>query len=140
MKYLYKSESYSLPQRLVFIPLKETIIFPYVVVPLFLQSDEALSLLNKVILENSLVGCVGQRDPHVKDPKPRDLLSVGTVCKILELVKLPNKGMKLFVEGLSRVFLQNVTQETHYFKADVKEVSEPQELSLIHISEPTRPY
>ncbi len=131
MKYLYKSESYSLPQRLVFIPLKETIIFPYVVVPLFLQSDEALSLLNKVILENSLVGCVGQRDPHVKDPKPRDLLSVGTVCKILELVKLPNKGMKLFVEGLSRVFLQNVTQETHYFKADVKEVSEPQERTVL---------
>jgi ATP-dependent Lon protease len=81
VRYLYKSESYSIPQRLFFIPLKETIIFPYVVAPLFFQSDEALAILNKVILENSLIGCVGQRDPHLKDPQPKDLLSVGTVCK-----------------------------------------------------------
>ena len=131
MRYLYKSESYSVPQRLIFIPLKETVIFPYVLAPLFFQSDEALSLLNKVMLENSLIGCVSQRDPHLKEPKPKDLLSVGTVCKVLQLVKLPNKGIKIFVEGLSRVFLQNITQETHYFKADVKEVNEPQERTIL---------
>jgi ATP-dependent Lon protease len=131
VKYLYKTESYSIPPRLIFIPLKETIIFPYVVAPLFFQSDDVLNLLNKVVLENSLVGCVGQRDPNVKDPKPKDLLSVGTVCKILQLVKLPNKGMKIFVEGLSRVFLHNLTQEAHFFKADIKEVSEPQERTVL---------
>jgi ATP-dependent Lon protease len=131
VRYLYKSEGYSIPQRLLFIPLKETIIFPYVVIPLFFQSDEALTILNKVILENSLIGCVGQRDPRLKDPQPKDLLSVGTVCKILQLVKLPNKGMKIFVEGLSRVFLQNITQETPYFKADVKEVNEHQERTIL---------
>ena len=131
MKYLYKTENYSIPQRLFFIPLKETVVFPYVVAPLFFQSEEALTLLNKVILENSLIGCVGQRDPDLKHPQPKDLLSVGTVCKILQLVKLPNKGMKIFVEGLSRVFLQNVTHEAPYFKADVKEVDEHQERSVL---------
>ena len=131
MKYLYKTENYSIPQRLFFVPLKETVVFPYVVAPLFFQSEEALTLLNKVILENSLIGCVGQRDPDLKHPQPKDFLSVGTVCKILQLVKLPNKGMKIFVEGLSRVFLQNVTHEAPYFKADVKEVDEHQERSVL---------
>ena len=131
MKYLYKTDSYSIPPRLIFIPLKETIIFPYVVAPLFFQSDDVLNLLNKVILENSLVGCVGQRDPNLKEAKVKDLLSVGTVCKILQLVKLPNKGIKIFVEGLSRVFLHNTTQEAHFFKADIKEVSEPQERTIL---------
>ena len=131
MKYLSKTEGYSIPPRLIFIPLKETIIFPYVVAPLFFQSDDVLNLLNKVILENNLVGCVSQRDPNVKDPKPKDLLSVGTVCKVLQLVKLPNKGMKIFVEGLSRVFLHNITQEAQFFKADIKEVSEPQERTIL---------
>jgi ATP-dependent Lon protease len=131
VKYLYKTENYSIPQRLFFVPLKETVVFPYVVAPLFFQSEEALTLLNKVILENSLIGCVGQRDPDLKHPQPKDLLSVGTVCKILQLVKLPNKGMKIFVEGLSRVFLQNVTHEAPYFKADVKEVDEHQERSVL---------
>ena len=124
MRYLNKSEGYSIPQRLLFIPLKETILFPYAVAPLFFQSDEALTLLNRVILENSLVGCVGQRDPCIRDPQPKDLLSVGTVCRILQLVKLPNRGMKIVVEGLQRVFLQNITHEAPYFKADVKEVNE----------------
>jgi ATP-dependent Lon protease len=131
VKYLYKTENYSIPQRLFFIPLKETVVFPYVVALLFFQSEEALTLLNQVILENSLIGCVGQRDPDLNHPQPKDLLSVGTVCKILQLVKLPNKGMKIFVEGLSRVFLQNVTHEAPYFRADVKEVDEHQERSVL---------
>jgi ATP-dependent Lon protease len=131
VRYLYKSESISIPQRLLFIPLKETIIFPYVVAPLFFQSDEALTILNKVLLENSLIGCVGLRDPSLKDPQPRDLLSIGTVCKILQLVKLPNKGMKILVEGLSRVFLENITREASYFKADVNEINEHQERTVL---------
>jgi len=131
VKYLYKSENYSIPQRLIFIPLKETIIFPNVVAPLFFQSEEALTLLNRVILENSLIGCIGQRDPRVKDPQPKDLLTIGTVCKVLQLVKLPNRGMKIFVEGLSRVFLYNIVPEAPYFKAEIKEVNEHQERTAL---------
>jgi len=131
VKYLYKSESVSIPQRLFFIPLKETIIFPYVVAPLFFQSDEALAIFNKVLLENSLIGCVGLHDPSLKDPQPKDLLSIGTVCKILQLVKLPNRGVKILVEGLSRVFLQNISRETPYFKADVNEIDEHQERTVL---------
>jgi ATP-dependent Lon protease len=131
VRYLYKSESDSIPQRLLFIPLKDTLLFPYAVAPLFFQSDEALTIFNKVILENGLIGCVGQRDPSLRDPHPKDLLSIGTVCKILQLVKLPNKGMKILVEGLSRVFLQNITREAPYFKAEVREVNETQERTIL---------
>jgi len=131
MKYIYKSETHSIPSRLFFIPLKDTVIFPYVVAPLFFQSSEALTILNKVVLENNLIGCVGQRNPHLKNPQPKDLLSIGTVCKVIQLVKLPNKGMKLFVEGLSRVFLQNPTPEENYFRAEIREIHEPQEKNLL---------
>jgi ATP-dependent Lon protease len=131
VRYLYKSEGISIPQRLLFIPLKETVIFPYVVAPLFFQSDEALAILNKVLLENSLIGCVGLRDPYLKDPQPKDLLSIGTVCRILQLVKLPNRGMKILVEGLSRVLLQNITREAPYFKADVNEINEHHERTVL---------
>jgi len=116
---------------MLFIPLRDTLIFPYVVAPLFLSSDEALSIFNKVILEDGLIGCVAQRDPDLRDPQPKDLLSVGTVCKMIQLVKLPNKGTKVLVEGLSRVLLQNVTRESPYFKADVKEIIEPHEKTLL---------
>ena len=131
MRYLYKSEGHTIPQRLLFIPLKETVLFPYVVVPLFFQADEAVVILNKVILENSLIGCVVQRDPSHVNPQPKDLLTVGTLCRILQLIKLPNKGMKIFVEGLSRVLLQNIAPEPPYLKAEVKEVNETYEKTTL---------
>jgi len=64
-----------------------------------------------------------QRDPALNDPQPKDLLTVGTVCKLVQLVKLPNKGTKVLVEGLSRVFLHNVTRESPYYRADIQESS-----------------
>jgi ATP-dependent Lon protease len=74
VRYLYKSEGHTIPQRLLFVPLKETVLFPYVVAPVFFQAEEAVVILNKVILENSLIGCVAQRDPSLVNPQPKDLL------------------------------------------------------------------
>ncbi len=127
MRYLHKTEITSIPQRLPCIPLKDTIIFPYVVAPLFLQSEEALGVLNKAVLENNFIGCVYPRASLPKDPQLKELLSIGTACRILQLVKLPGRGMKVFVEGLSRIILQNIVQETLHLRADVKEVVEPEE-------------
>ncbi len=131
MKYLNKTENYSIPQRLPFIPLRDMVVFPYVVTPLILQSEEAMHVLNKSVLENSLIGCVCQRAPFPKEPQPRVLLSVGTVCRILQLVKLPNRRAKVFIEGLSRVFLRNIVEEPPYFRADVSEVAEVEEKSSL---------
>lgn len=131
MRYFYRSENYSIPQKLYFLPLREGVLFPNVVAPLFLPSEEALTVLNKIILDNGFIGCVGQRDPYIKDPQPKDLLTVGTVCKILQLVKLPDKGAKILLEGLSRVHLQNVAREYPYFKAEVRPVLEHQERTML---------
>ncbi len=92
------------------------------VVPLFFQSEEALTLLNRSGMENNLIGCAYPRASLPKDPIVKDFLSIGTACRILELVRLPNRGMKVFIEGLSRVLLQNMVQEVSYIRADVKEV------------------
>lgn len=130
MKNLYKPETHILPQRLFFIPLKETVIFPYMVLPLFFESDEGFLLLYKTS-ENNLIGCVSQREPSIKEPQPKDLLSIGTVCRILHSVKLPTKGMKIFVEGLTRVALRNVVYEAPFFRAEVKEIIESVEKSIL---------
>jgi len=128
LKYFPKTESYSLPQRLPFVPLKDTVIFPNVVIPLFIQSEEASLLLNKAVMESNLIGCAYQRaGGHRRDPQPRDFLPIGTVCRILQLIKLPNRGMKVFLEGLSRVLVQNILEESSHLRADVREVVEPQE-------------
>ncbi len=128
MKYLSKSETITLPQRLTFLPLKDMVIFPYVVAPLFFQSEEILTVLNRSMMENPLIGCAYPRATAPKGP-PATFLPIGTVCRVLELVRLPNRGIKVFVEGLSRVFIQNILLETPYFRADVREVMEAEEPS-----------
>lgn len=103
------------------------VIFPYMVVPLFFHSEEALALLNRSMMENSLIGCAYPRASLPKEPIAKDFLSIGTACRILELVRLPNRGMKVIVEGISRVFLKNMVQENAYFRVDVEEVLDPTE-------------
>ncbi len=126
MRYLYKTETGSIPQRLFFIPIRDTVVFPNVVVPLFLQSEEAIHILNQAVLENSFIGCIYPRPSLSKGLLSREFLSIGTACKILQLVKLPERGMKVFLEGISRIQIEHVLPETPYFRADVREVREPE--------------
>ncbi|MCX8118432.1 MAG: endopeptidase La [Desulfobacterota bacterium] len=126
MRYLNKTETGSIPQRLFFIPIRDAVIFPNVVLPLFFQSEEAIHLLNQAVLENSFIGCVYPRVNHSRGPLSRELLNIGTACRILQLVRLPERGMKVFLEGVSRIQIENVLPETPYFRADAKEVRDPE--------------
>ena len=127
MRYSYKSESHSLPQRLLFIPLKDTIIFPYVVAPLFFSSEEALAVFNQ--------GHPGRRSDRMcrpAGPQPQRSPAQGSSLRWNRLQNGPagqvaEQGTKILVEGLSRVFLHNMTRESPYYKADIKEVIEPHE-------------
>ena len=76
MRSSYKSESDSIPTRLLFVPLRETVVFPFVVVPLFFPADEGTLVFDNALMEGGLIGFVGQRNPHLKNPQPKDLLSV----------------------------------------------------------------
>ncbi len=129
MKFLSKSETISIPQRLTFIPLKDAVIFPHVVAPLFFQSDEILAVLNRSALEHSLIGCAYPRATLSKDIHSKNFLPIGTVCRVLELVRLPNRGIKIFFEGLSRVMIQNLVPDPPYFRADVREITDTEETS-----------
>jgi ATP-dependent Lon protease len=131
VKYSAKVQNHAIPPNLRIIPLRDTIIFPCVIAPIFIPSEEGLHLLHAAMLEDGVIGCVSQRDPFLKDPQPKDLLTIGTACKVLRLVKLPTRGAKILVEGLARVLLRNTIRDDHYFRADVQEVSEPHERTLL---------
>ena len=85
------------------LPLRDIVVFPQMIVPLFVGRNKSVKALEIAMSHNKDIVLVTQKDPKVEDPKSKDLYSIGTICKILQLLKLPDGTLKVLVEGKKRV-------------------------------------
>ena len=85
------------------LPLRDIVIFPSMIVPLFVGRDKSIKALNEVMKSNKKIILVTQKNPEVDDPNREDIYSVGCESKILQLLKLPDGTVKVLVEGVDRV-------------------------------------
>ena len=85
------------------LPLRDIVVFPGMIVPLFVGRDKSIKALNEVMKTNKKIVLVTQKNPEVDDPSDQDLYSFGCESKILQLLKLPDGTVKVLVEGIDRV-------------------------------------
>ncbi len=85
------------------LPLRDIVVFPQMIVPLFVGRKKSVSALETSMSENKDIILVTQKNSKIEDPKPKDLYVVGTLCKILQLLKLPDGTLKVLVEGKKRI-------------------------------------
>ena len=85
------------------LPLRDIVIFPSMIVPLFVGRDKSIKALNEVMKSNKKIILVTQKNAEVDDPNLEDIYSVGCESKILQLLKLPDGTVKVLVEGIDRV-------------------------------------
>ena len=85
------------------LPLRDIVVFPQMIVPLFVGRNKSVKALEIAMSDNKDIVLVTQKVAKVEDPKPKDLYSIGTICKILQLLKLPDGTLKVLVEGKKRV-------------------------------------
>ena len=95
------------------LPLRDIVVFPQMIVPLFVGRDKSINALETSMSENKDIVLVTQKASKIEDPKPKDLYSVGTICKILQLLKLPDGTLKVLVEGKKRVKINLLTENNH---------------------------
>jgi len=108
------------------LPLRDIVVFPEMVAPLFVGRDKSVRALEMVEEGENEIMLVAQRDPSVDDPGSEDLYPVGTIATILQLLKLPDGTVKVLVEGQSRARLTQLNDRGEYFDADISVVaSEP---------------
>ena len=81
------------------LPLRDIVVFPQMIVPLFVGRQKSVKALEIATSQNKDIILVTQKVSKVEDPKPKDLYSIGTICKILQLLKLPDGTLKVLVEG-----------------------------------------
>src|SRR5665213_3335187 len=108
-----------IPAELPLLPLRNTVLFPGVVIPITVGRDKSIKAVNEAYKADKLVGVVSQKDSQVEEPTVSDLVNIGTVAKILKLIKMPDGGTTVIIQGKKRFKVDEITMEDPYFKAKV---------------------
>ena len=105
------------PDELALLPLRNTVLFPGVVLPITVGRDKSIKAVNESYARaDKLIAVVAQKDSNVEDPTSKDLEEIGTVARIVKQIKMPDGGTTIIIQGKSRVRIQSFTQEEPWFK------------------------
>ena len=113
-----------IPKELPLLPLRNTVLFPGVVIPITVGRDKSIKAIAESYKTDKLVGVLSQKDSNIEDPGTGDLVTVGTVAKIIKLIKMPDGGTTAILQGKKRFSLLKVTAEDPYFKGEVTVIEE----------------
>ena len=96
------------------LPLRDIVVFPHMVIPLFVGRDKSITALNEVMKKDKKIVLVTQKNSEVDDPKKNDVFSYGCESNILQLLKLPDGTVKVLVEGIKRVKIINFQDDEKF--------------------------
>jgi len=108
-----------IPKELPVLPLRNTVLFPGVVLPITVGRDKSIKAVNDAYKADKLIGVLAQKDSSIEDPSVSDLEDVGTVARIIKLIKMPDGGTTVILQGKRRFKVGAITAEDPYFKAQV---------------------
>ena len=114
----------SLPESLPILPLKNTVMFPGVVIPITATRDKSIKLIKDSNSKSKLIGVVSQKDSKVQNPSLKDIQSNGTVAKILRVLQMPDGNVTVIIQGKKRFSIEKVITEEPYITAQIKEIKE----------------
>jgi ATP-dependent Lon protease len=103
------------------LPLRDIVVFPHMIVPLFVGREKSVKALEDVMQENKQILLVAQKNASDDDPTTEDLYKIGTVASVLQLLKLPDGTVKVLVEGKTRAEVQNYLDNDEFFEAEIEE-------------------
>ena len=104
--------------NLPLLPLRDIVVFPSMVIPLFVGRDKSINALNDVMTSEKKILLVTQKNSETDDPKRNDVFNYGCESRILQLLKLPDGTVKVLVEGVKRVKINEFTENEKFIKCD----------------------
>src|SRR6218665_2524479 len=113
-----------LPASLPILPLRNTVLFPGVVIPISAGRDKSIKLINDANAGGKIIGVVSQINEEDEDPSKDDIHKVGTVARILRVLKMPDGNVTVILQGKKRFEIEKVTATEPYIRAAIKEVEE----------------
>ncbi len=114
-----------IPAELPVLPLRDIVIYPFMIVPLFVSRDRSIRAVEQALSQDRMILLVSQKDVNKEEPEQDDLYTVGTVAIIMRMLKLPDGRIRILIQGLSRCRVDSVTGKGEYVKASVTPIVEP---------------
>ncbi len=116
--------SEEMPEVLSILPLRNTVLFPGVVIPITVGRDKSIKLIKDAYKGNKIIGVIAQKDSNIEDPTFDDLYKVGTVAYIVKMLQMPDGNTTVIIQGKRKFHLQELIQENPYIKAKVQNFEE----------------
>ncbi|MBL4655122.1 MAG: LON peptidase substrate-binding domain-containing protein, partial [Bacteroidia bacterium] len=113
-----------IPASLSILPLRNTVLFPDVVIPITVGRDKSIDLIKEANKKDKIIGVVAQKDSTIEDPTVDDLNKVGTIARILKMLKLPDGNITIIIQGKQRFKINKVINEDPYIKAEIESIHE----------------
>ena len=114
----------SVPNTLAILPLRNTVLFPGVVIPITAGRDKSIQLIKEANKGDKVIGVVAQKDEDVEEPSLKDIHTTGVVAQILRVLKMPDGNTTIIIQGKKRFEIDTIIQDKPYLKATVKEAIE----------------
>jgi ATP-dependent Lon protease len=118
------NDDQAIPSELPLLPLRNTVLFPGVVIPITVGRDKSIKAVTDSYKADKLIGVLSQKDSVIEEPAIGDLVNIGTVAKIIKLIKMPDGGTTVIIQGKKRFKVEEVTAEEPYFKARISILQE----------------
>ena len=112
------------PEEIPLLPLRNTVLFPGVVIPITVGRDRSIRLINEAHKKDKIIGVVAQKDAQIEEPNREDLHQVGTVASIVKMLKMPDGSTTVIIQGKKRFEWTEMIQEQPFFKAKITEFDE----------------
>ena len=113
------NDDQEIPAEIPLLPLRNTVLFPGVVIPITVGREKSIKAVSEAYKIDKLIGVVSQKDSQIEEPVKSDLLEVGTIAKIIKLIKMPDGGTTVIIQGKKRFKIDEITSEEPFFKAKI---------------------
>ena len=113
-------QSIEIPKKIPLLPIRDIVVFPYMVLPLFVGREMSIKAIEVALEGNRMIFLTSQKDINVENPSPSDLYSVGTVGVIMRMLKLPDGRIKILVQGVARAKTVKFLQKEPFYQVEIR--------------------
>jgi ATP-dependent Lon protease len=123
-----------IPQELPVLAVRDIVIFPYMIIPLFVGRDISVKAVEHALNTNRLILLLTQKDFNIEVPEPSDLYNIGTICMIMRMLRLPDGRLKILVQGISKAKALDFYQSEVFYMAKIEKIEDEaiKEITIEH--------